>query len=89
MNRCNKYELMKKKDLYVVLGIIISGIAIAFIINTLLAYGNVIKTNLSNDSWLNFWGSYSSGIFAVVEVILLLFIVIEIVRKLFYNKKNC
>ncbi|MFK2292871.1 hypothetical protein ACIXLU_18980 [Bacteroides fragilis] len=53
---------MKKKDLYVVLGIIISGIAIAFIINTLLAYGNVIKTNLSNDSWLNFWGSYSSGI---------------------------
>ena len=65
MNRCNKYELMKK-DLYVVLGIIISGIAIAFIINTLLAYGNVIKTNLSNDSWLNFGGSYSSGIFAVV-----------------------
>lgn len=66
VNRCNKYELMKKKDLYVVLGIIISGIAIAFIINTLLAYGNVIKTNLSNDSWLNFGGSYSSGIFAVV-----------------------
>ncbi|WP_233570114.1 hypothetical protein [Parabacteroides sp. AF19-14] len=55
-----------KKDLYVVLGIIISGIAIAFIINTMLTYGNVIKTNLSNDSWLNFWGSYSSGIFAVV-----------------------
>lgn len=48
------------------MGIIISGIAIAFIINTLLAYGNVIKTNLSNDSWLNFGGSYSSGIFAVV-----------------------
>ena len=65
MNRCNKYELMKK-DLYVVLGIIISGIAIAFIINTMLTYGNVIKTSLSNDSWLNFWGSYSSGIFAVV-----------------------
>ena len=65
MNRCNKYELMKK-DLYVVLGIIISGIAIAFIINTMLTYGNVIKTNLSNYSWLNFLGSYSSGIFAVV-----------------------
>lgn len=65
VNRCNKYELMKK-DLYVVLGIIISGIAIAFIINTMLTYGNVIKTSLSNDSWLNFWGSYSSGIFAVV-----------------------
>jgi anti-sigma-K factor RskA len=32
----------------------------------LLTYGNIIKTNLSNDSWLNFWGSYSSGIFAVV-----------------------
>ena len=47
------------------MGIIISGIAIAFIINTLLAYGNVIKTNLSNDSWLNFWGRHSSGIFAV------------------------
>ena len=44
----------------------ISGIAIAFIINMLLTYGNIIKTNLSNDSWLNFWGSYSSGIFAVV-----------------------
>lgn len=65
MNRCNKYKLMKK-DLYVVLGIIISGIAIAFIINTMLTYGNVIKTSLSNDYWLNFWGSYSSGIFAVV-----------------------
>ncbi len=34
VNRCNKYELMKK-DLYVVLGSIISGVAIAFIINTL------------------------------------------------------
>lgn len=32
----------------------------------MLTYGNVIKTNLSNDSWLNFLGSYSSGIFAVV-----------------------
>lgn len=53
---------MKKKDIYAVLGIIISGIAIAFIINMLLTYGNIIKTNLSNDSWLNFWGSYSSGI---------------------------
>ena len=45
---------MKKKDIYAVLGIIISGIAIAFIINMLLTYGNIIKTNLSNDSWLNF-----------------------------------
>ena len=66
VNRCNKYGLMKKKDLYAVWGIIVSGIAIAFIINMLLTYGNIIKTNLSNDSWLNFWGSYSSGIFAVV-----------------------
>ena len=66
MNRCNKYGLMKKKDLYAVCGIIVSGITIAFIINMLLTYGNIIKTNLSNDSWLNFWGSYSSGIFAVV-----------------------
>lgn len=57
---------MKHKDLYIVLGIVFSGIAIAFIINMLLTYGNVIKTNLSNDSWLNFWGSYSSGILAVV-----------------------
>lgn len=32
----------------------------------MLTYGNVIKTNLSNDSWLNFWRSHSSGIFAVV-----------------------
>ena len=59
---------MKKKDLYAVWGIIVSGITIAFIINMLLTYGNIIKTNLSNDSWLNFWGSYSSGIFAVVAV---------------------
>lgn len=66
VNRCNKYGLMKKKDLYAVWGIIVSGITIAFIINMLLTYGNIIKTNLSNDSWLNFWGSYSSGIFAVV-----------------------
>ena len=45
MDRCNKSELMKK-DLYVVWGIIISEIAITFIINTLLTSGNVIKTNL-------------------------------------------
>lgn len=57
---------MKKKNLYAVWGIIVSGITIAFIINMLLTYGNIIKTNLSNDSWLNFLGSYSSGIFAVV-----------------------
>lgn len=50
---------MKKKDLYAVWGIIVSGITIAFIINMLLTYGNIIKTNLSNDSWLNFWGSCS------------------------------
>ena len=60
MNRCNKYGLMKKKDLYAVWGIIVSGITIAFIINLLLTYGNIIKTNLSNDSWLNFWGSYGT-----------------------------
>lgn len=74
-----------KKDLYVVLGIIISGIAIAFIINTMLTYGNVIKTSLSNDSWLNFWGSYSSGIFAVVVGYLAIIYSLRIYNRLLLN----
>ena len=57
---------MKRKDWKVICGIIICAIVVAFVINCLLTYGNVIETSLPNDSWLNFWGSYISGVFAVV-----------------------
>lgn len=57
---------MKRKDWFVVTGIITSGVLIAFIINWSLTHGNIFRTNLSNDSWLSFWGSYCGGIFAAV-----------------------
>lgn len=57
---------MERKDLKVIGGVVISAIVVAFVINCLLTYGNIIVTSLTNDSWLNFWGSYISGVFAVI-----------------------
>lgn len=57
---------MKKRDWIIISGIIVGGVVIAFFINWSLTYGNLIKTNLSIDSWLSFWGSYCGGIFAAI-----------------------
>ncbi len=57
---------MERKDLKVIGGVVISAIVVAFVINCLLTYGNIIVTSLTNDSWLNFGGSYISGVFAVI-----------------------
>ena len=56
---------MKKKEIIVVFAIIIVGLIIAFILNYALTYGRMIETIISKDAWLNFWGSYCGGLFAV------------------------
>jgi hypothetical protein len=57
---------MKKRDWVIIGCIIVGGIVIACLINWSLTYGSWIKTNLSIDSWLSFWGSYCGGIFATI-----------------------
>lgn len=56
---------MKKKEIIVVFAIIIVGLIIAFILNYALTYGRMIETIISKDAWLNFWGSYCGGLFAI------------------------
>ena len=56
---------MKKKEIIVVFAIIIVGLIIAYILNYALTYGRMIETIISKDAWLNFWGSYCGGLFAV------------------------
>ena len=56
---------MKKKEIIVVFAIIIVGLIIVFILNYALTYGRMIETIISKDAWLNFWGSYCGGLFAV------------------------
>ena len=58
--------MMKKRDWVIIGCIIVGGIVIACLINWSLTYGSWIKTNLSIDSWLSFWGSYCGGIFATI-----------------------
>ena len=57
---------MKKEETIVVFTIIIVGLIIALILNLTLTYGHIIETIISKDAWLNFWGSYCGGLFAVV-----------------------
>lgn len=57
---------MKKRDWIIVLAIVVGGIIIAGVINCSLTYGKLIKTDLSVDSWLSFWGSYLGGIFTAI-----------------------
>lgn len=55
-----------KKD-YINVGVIfIIGILVAYIFNIALTYGNLIETCLSKETWLNFWGSYCGGLFAII-----------------------
>mgnify|MGYP005910300677 FL=1 len=62
----NKVHFIQKKDAIIALLIAIGGIAIAYIINVALTYGNLIPTVLSNDTWLSFWGGYCGGVFALI-----------------------
>ena len=55
-----------KKDFKSVIIIIIVGFLIAFILNLALTHGNLIETSISKDTWLNFWGSYCGGLFAII-----------------------
>lgn len=59
------YSILKK-DVIIALLIAGVGIAIAYIINLALTYGNFIPTVISNDTWLAFWGGYCCGIFALI-----------------------
>lgn len=62
----NKVHFVQKKDAIIALSIAVVGITIAYIINVVLTYGNLIPTVLSNDTWLSFWGGYCGGVFALI-----------------------
>ena len=55
-----------KKDCIRVAIIFIVGILIAYVINLVMTYGNLIGSSISNETWLNFCGSYCGGLFAVI-----------------------
>ena len=55
-----------KKDIIIVTTIFVVGILIAYGLNIALTYGNLIETSISKESWLNFWGSYCGGLFAII-----------------------
>lgn len=55
-----------KKDIITVTTIFIVGILFAYGLNIALTYGNLIETSISKETWLNFWGSYCGGLFAII-----------------------
>ena len=55
-----------KKDIIIVTTIFVVGILIAYGLNIALIYGNLIETSISKETWLNFWGSYCGGLFAII-----------------------
>ena len=55
-----------KKDIIIVTTIFVVGILIAYGLNIALTYGNLIETSISKETWLNFWGSYCAGLFAII-----------------------
>ena len=55
-----------KKDIIIVTTIFVVGILIAYGLNIALTYGNLIETSISKETWLNFWGSYCGGLFAII-----------------------
>lgn len=55
-----------KKDIIIVTIIFVVGILIAYGLNIALTYGNLIETSISKETWLNFWGSYCGGLFAII-----------------------
>lgn len=55
-----------KKDIIIVTTIFVAGILIAYGLNIALTYGNLIETSISKETWLNFWGSYCGGLFAII-----------------------
>lgn len=55
-----------KKDIIIVTTIFVVGILIAYGLNIALTYGNLIETSISKETWLNFWGSYCDGLFAII-----------------------
>lgn len=57
---------MKKKDIIITTIIVIQSILIAFIINISLSNGSIIQTRLPLNDWLNFWGGYCGGVFALI-----------------------
>lgn len=55
-----------KKDIIIVTTIFVVGILIAYGLNIALTYGNLIETSISKETWLNFWGNYCGGLFAII-----------------------
>ena len=54
------------KNILIVTSIFVVGILIAYGLNIALTYGNLIETSISKETWLNFWGSYCGGLFAII-----------------------
>lgn len=57
---------MKKKDIIIAIIIIVFSLIVAWVINKSLSKGDFITTNLSLNDWLNFWGGYCGGVFALI-----------------------
>lgn len=55
-----------KKDIIIVTTIFVVGILIAYGLNIALTYGNLIETSISKETWLDFWGTYCGGLFAII-----------------------
>lgn len=59
-------KLHQYKNLFIVLAFILVFFTLPLILNFSLSQGNLITTNISNESWLGFWGTYLGGIFAII-----------------------
>lgn len=57
---------MTKKDLYVIIGIIVVTSLTAYVLNILLSIEGFIPTEFERSQWLSFWATYLTGIFALI-----------------------
>ncbi len=56
---------MTKKDLYIIIGIIVVTSLTAYVLNILLSIEGFIPTEFERSQWLSFWATYLTGIFAL------------------------
>ena len=59
-------KLHQYKNLLIFLVSILVFLILPLILNFSLSHSNLIITNISNESWLTFWGTYLGGIFAII-----------------------
>lgn len=61
---------MDKKDTIVIAVIAFIAIAIAYVLNISLTHFSAIRTVVTTDNWLLFWGSYIGGVATLIAVFL-------------------